>query len=87
MAKVGRIQPYDTGYRVMYGTRGTDTFFEEIFPYSKYGGARKAKREALKLWNSDDFQNKMKEVWLGSLSKLSKFSEASKSNKVSRPYE
>ena len=60
--KVGRIQPYDTGYRVMYGTRGTETFVEKIFPYQTYGGARKAKKEALKFWNSDDFQKPAKEM-------------------------
>ena len=45
-----------------------------------------------KRWGSEAnidhlFQNKMKEVWLGRLSKLSKLSEASKSSKVSRPNE
>jgi len=60
--KVGSVIAYDTGYRVMSGTRGTETFFEEIFPYNKYGGARKAKKEALKLWNSDAFQNRAKEM-------------------------
>ncbi len=60
--KVGKIEPYATSYRVMSGSPGTDTFFEEIFPYNKYGGARKAKRAALKFWNSDAFQNRAKDM-------------------------